>query len=122
MSALLRDDLLLLKDHNVGAREVVCADGATGGNSIRLAVLGNYTATDLDELPGLQAAKDDGFGIRSRIGGRVVDWRAPRRVRLPIINGQEHDCYGVPLRVDCLAGVLDVLTILLEVEGLTPGR
>ena len=115
------DDLLLVIERKGSIRETVRPDDAAGSICPRLAVLRYCDGADLDEFSTLETAEDDGIAIKSQIAGGVIKRVTRCRMRLAIINVQQHARRGVTLRVDRLVRVLDILPILLEGGGLASG-
>src|SRR5712671_3490582 len=114
-------DLLLLVDLNVGPHEAAWLDARVGGCK-RLAVRGDHDCCHLDQFACLHGGGDQRVRIDTRVAPCVVVGTARQRVGLPIINVDEHCCCGVPLRVHCLDGALNILPILLVGVGSTPER
>jgi len=89
----------------------------------RFAVWRYDKGADRNQLPSLETGENQRVGVNPCIGACVIIGVARRWMGLPIINVHEHAYrQRVPLRVDSLTGVSDILPILLIGEGLAPRR
>src|SRR6516164_10932558 len=88
----------------------------------RFAVWRYDKGADRNQLPSLETGDNQRVGVNPCIGARVIIGVARRWMRLAVVNVHQHTCRRVPRRIDSLAGVPDILPILLIGEGLAPRR